>query len=83
MGGRKKLKLPAMELGLLIATFRGYGVLFPGWTRNLASEFVSKVPRIRITGIIVPVVSILILVAVGDNLAGARSIMGIVEPSGP
>ena len=72
------LKLLAIGLGLLIAIFRGCGVLFPGWTRNFASEFVSKVPRIRIAGIIVLGVSILILVAVGDNLAGARSIMGII-----
>ena len=72
------LKALAIGLGILIIITRGLGVISPGRMRDFLAQIGSGKPfNIRVLGVFLLVLSLLVYLALGGDLAGARLIMGI------
>jgi uncharacterized protein YjeT (DUF2065 family) len=74
----KMLKILAILLGLLLIVTRGLIALFPVRFRDVAESISGNNSLLRVLGVFVLILSILIFIALDNDLSGARVIMAII-----
>lgn len=71
------LKILAIFFGLLIIVSRGLIALSPGQFRKVAANFAGNKSILRGMGVFVLVLSILIYIALDNDISGARAMMAV------